>query len=165
MAAFPQQQAEGSQVGAHPRGTYSDLLIHDSALRGRPEGVESSFLVEREARFRETAALTRLLESERRAAVEQSEVLRRERDEWKKKAVVRYRKLQAVQADKSLAVSEAESHIEAVRALEDRVEALRESERASMDQLSRIRQSASWRLTKPLRYMSSFFLRFVSPSR
>lgn len=123
------------------------------------EYYRSAFLDVHALRFKETAALTQLLEQERiaheRLLDEQRIVLSQEVIDWKQKAVKRFRALQAAKAE----ASEADLRIAELQAECAALEVARSSDRA---QLEKMRRSYSWRLTRPLRQLHAAYRRLHS---
>ncbi len=123
------------------------------------EYYKSAFLDVHALRYKETAALTQLLEQQRvaheRLLEEQRIVLSQDVSEWKQKAVKRFRALQAAKAE----ASEADLRIVELQAECAALEVVRSSDRA---QLEKMRRSYSWRLTRPLRQLHAFYRRLNS---
>lgn len=140
-------------------GAEAPGVSNPDSLGNLGEYYKAAFLDVHALRFRETAALTQLLEQQRiaheRLLEEQRMMLSQEVTDWKQKAVRRFRALQAAKAE----ASEADARIAELQAECAALEVARSSDRA---QLEKMRRSYSWKLTRPLRQLHSVYRRLNS---
>lgn len=165
------QAAGSAQLSHHPAspaagGPVMPGVPDAASLESLGEYYKSAFLDVHALRFKETAALTRLLEEQRikhdQLLEEQRIALSGDVSEWKQKAVTRFRKLQAAKAEASKADSRI-AELQSERAvLESRVGALEEARSSDRAQLEKMRSSYSWRLTRPLRQLHGVYRRLSS---